>query len=87
MSKYGLHKKLTFDTVLEDGREYDLTNVHVWGRSALNFRQGFFAPPEPIEDVVDENQDDRHQQHLAQMRAAAEQQARQHASQMDPHNA
>ena len=71
MSKYGLRKNPTFESLLDTGSEYDISNVTVYNRAALNFRQGFFGPSEPIEELVDNEHDDKHEAVLARMRAAA----------------
>ena len=77
MSKYGLEKKLTFDKVVDSGQTYDFTDVHVYNRAALNFRQGFFSQPPIDPDVVDNDHDDKHEAILAKMRAAAAEMERQ----------
>ena len=71
MSKYGLRKNPTFESLLDTGNEYDFSNVTVYNRAALNFRQGFFGPSEPIEGLVDNEHDDKHEAILARMRGAA----------------
>ena len=71
MSKYGLEKKLTFDKIVDAGDTYDFTNVHVYNRAALNFREGFFSQPPIDPDVVDNDHDDKHEAVLARMQAAA----------------
>ena len=71
MAKYGLRKNPTFESLLDSGNEYDFSDVTVYNRAALNFRQGFFGPAAPIEELVDEENDDKHEAVLARMRAAA----------------
>ena len=83
MSKYGLQKNATFESLLDNGRIYDFSKVHVYNRAALNFRQGFFGGPAPIEELVDHEHDDKHEAVLAKMRAAAADAERQHASHME----
>jgi hypothetical protein len=83
MAKYGLHKNSTFESLLDTGLEYDFTNVHIYNRAAVNFRNGFFGGPAPIEELVDHEHDDKHEAVLAKMMAAAADAERQHASHME----
>ena len=71
MSKYGLQKNATFESLLDNGREYDFSDVHVYNRAAVNFRNSFFGAPEPIQDLVDHTHDDKHEAVLAKMKAMA----------------
>ena len=71
MSKYGLKKEPTFESLLDTGKEYDFTNITVYNRAALNFRNGFFGSPEPIDEMLDEGHDDAHEAVLAKMKAVA----------------
>ena len=71
MSKLGLHRRLTFEDVIDSGVEPDFSHIAVYNRAATNYRQGFFYQPPDNEEVADPKHDEKHEQVLAQMRAAA----------------
>ena len=62
--KAGLRKVPKFEELLGNGLTYDLDErVRVYGRSAKNYREGFFHTP--AIELLDEDHDSKHEAVLA----------------------
>lgn len=70
MAKVGLRRNLTFEDAIDAGEELDFSHIYVTGRGASRYMSGFFYTP-PDEEIASETHDEKHEQVLASMRAAA----------------
>ena len=63
--KFGLRKKPTLLTLIEDGRTFDFDGLVIKSRAALDYQKSFWKP-EAL-DPTDEGHDAKHEQVLASM--------------------
>ena len=75
--KFGLRKKPTLLTLIEDGRTFDFDGLVIKSRAALDYQKSFFKPPDL--DPTDEGHDAKHEQVLASMAALVQEMEAQRA--------
>ena len=61
--KFGLRKRPTLLTLIEDGRTFNFDGLVIKSRAALDYQKSFWKPE--IIDPTDEGHDSRHQEVLA----------------------